>query len=102
MFDDTGDAAISFDGYGGKKCEQLFVIPKADFCNLIPISMVPTWTGLCPGNHRPKKKHIPNDDYWCDVCSENLPKGDSVYNCRKCNWDCCVPCYARESVDKVG
>ena len=51
----------------------------------------PTCKKDCP----PKVFDCPYDGFGCDVCKRNprFKKGDTMYGCRNCNWDCCKACW---------
>merc|ERR1719326_415049 len=34
-----------------------------------------------------------HNGFWCDVCKVKVPKGTTMYGCRKCDYDMCNTCY---------
>mmetsp|Transcript_24302 Transcript_24302/g.36454 ORF Transcript_24302/g.36454 Transcript_24302/m.36454 type:complete len:195 (+) Transcript_24302:64-648(+) len=47
----------------------------------------------CPKGHKLNPEKTPHAGYYCDSCrKENLPKGTTLYGCRKCDFDICRSC----------
>lgn len=50
----------------------------------------------CPSNHPANRFITTHSGYTCDVCRKGQPHGTTMYGCRMCNWDACVPCHGKK------
>ena len=50
----------------------------------------------CEKGHGLKKFVTQHDNYFCDLCKLKVKRGTDFFGCRKCDWDVCRWCRARE------
>jgi len=51
----------------------------------------------CPNGHRLQAQERPDCDHCvCDACGKEISIGESVWSCRRCNYDKCSQCATRE------
>jgi len=46
----------------------------------------------CDEDCPPKWYIAYKDGLGCDICRKRFKKGDRMFGCRTCNWDCCENC----------
>ena len=49
----------------------------------------------CPQQHKAIRFQTSHSGYTCDVCRKHQAQNTTMYGCRMCNWDACVPCHGR-------
>jgi len=49
----------------------------------------------CPSQHPANRFNTPHGGYTCDVCRKSQRQNTTMYGCRNCNWDACVPCHGK-------
>jgi len=46
----------------------------------------------CPSGHVLERHEAPNEDFTCDVCGKEVAEGETLWGCRRCDYDRCQQC----------
>lgn len=67
-----------------------------------PAHNLSTWVVLCPKNHAAVLHITRHSSFRCDICGCAVPKGESIFGCRQCDYDECLQCTLRDEKRTTG
>jgi hypothetical protein len=71
---------------------QFLEVDKPALTLLTSESCAQSKAHTCPSGHVLERHEAPNEDFTCDVCGKEVAEGETLWGCRRCDYDRCQQC----------